>query len=875
MDSSSKAFSEVVLEMLGVNSSLTRSSRKKFLPEILEFESLREVLKRLDSSSKRMNALDGQIRDASCKLEDVLESHVLNQFLSQSEILGEESHPLSFSLDLQEIKQDIDSFTQTVKKLKEEYIKELSNPLSEEDDAVSSRIDFGVKKSNLVGLSHELIYFKHLLLRGLSKELEIVSILGMAGIGKTTLAKEIFEDPLILRHFNCRAWVTVGPKYQLKEILQSILAQVNPDIAKLLTEGDEELADLKRMMYESLKGRRYLIVLDDIWKRPVWDDLKFPKKKNGNRILLTTRLEEVAHSASFVNTCRKSFLNKEESWYLLREKVFGKELCPPELEKAGKKIAENCEGLPLTIVTVGDLLSKDEKTPEYWKKVAEKENSIFMDANDQMYKVLFLSYNYLPQHLKACFLYMGVFPQNYEIPLSKLINLWRAEGFLEPEPFATSEYFALECLRGLVSRSIVMVRQNTSRNGIKTCGLHSAFWHLCIREAGKNKFLHVLNSYADGLAEDIKSQRRLCIHKSILFGIKDVYKSMASISTARFLLCTGPPHQYPVPICFGLRLLRVLDALSLRFYEFPIEVLKLVQLRYLALTYNGKLPASISKLWNLLCLIVYRHLSIKSSGAPSYLPVEIWDMQEVKHLQIMGSDLPDPCGALLPNLLTLLDVSAHSCTKGVLERIPNLKKLGIRIELAPDAAEPLCCFDHISHLDELESLKCVIVNPILRSEVAAPPPPLSIFPSGLKKLTLSGFGYPWEELSKIASLPNLEVFKLQCYAFRGPKWETCRWGFPQLKVLLIEDNDLVHWTVGHDSFPWLEHLSIICCYKLEQIPRQFAYGSLRMIELIDCNPLAVTRAKQIKEIGEKARDYLDVYIDVRVHSSWDDGHLKS
>ncbi|KAI3464143.1 hypothetical protein Pfo_031293 [Paulownia fortunei] len=614
----------------------------------------------------------------------------------------------------------------------------------------------------------------------------------MAGFGKTTLAKRIFNDPLILNHFDCCAWVTVGPKYQSKEILQSLLAQVNPDIDKMLMEGDEELDEY---LCNSLKDRRYLIVLDDIWDMQVWIVLKklLQGNNNGSRFLQTTRLQDLALIVS--NTCHEMrLLNKEESWYLLREKVFAEESCLPELEKAGKKIAENCEGLPLTIVTVADLLSKAEKTPEYRKKVADKENLVFKDANDQMSKVLFPSYRYIPPHLKTCFLYMGVFPQNYEIPRSKLIKLWSAQGFLEPYPSKTLEDFAMECLEELVSKSLVMVRQKSSNYGIKTCLLHSAFWHLCIREAGKNKFFHVLNSYADSLAEGIKSQGGLCIYKNILFGIKNVYNSLASISTARSFLCTGPYHQYPVPICFGLRLLRVLDALTIRFYEFPMQVLKLVQLRYIALTYDGKLPASISKLWNLQFLIVCRHLSIiKLYEDEPYLPMEIWDMKELKHLQIMGSNLPDLCGALLPNLLSLSDVSAHCCSRGVLERIPNLKKLGIRIELAPDAVEPLCCFDHISHLHRLESLRCVIMNPGIRSEVVASPPPLSIFPSGLKKLSLSGFGYPWEEMSRIASLPNLNVLKLRCYAFRGPKWETEEKAFLGLKFLLIEDTDLVHW----------------------------------------------------------------------------------
>ncbi|KAK6153292.1 hypothetical protein DH2020_012931 [Rehmannia glutinosa] len=853
---------------------LLNSSHVSIVPcsrEILESvydeaQSLPYVLRRSPdrSSWQRLDALDGQIRETTCDLEDALESHVSNLFtLSQSE----SHHPSSISLDLQELKQDIDSFSQTVKRLKEDYMKELSNPLSEEEDnndVVSSRIDFCENESKMIGLSDEISKFKHLLVDSSNGvQVKCVPLFGMAGIGKTTLAKEIFKDSLIQSHFDRRAFITIGPRYQLKEILQAILAQLNPGVDIIMPmEEDERLSGLKRMMYESLKGKRYLIVFDDLWHGDTWGGLRrlFPNHKNGSRFLVTTRLKRVAESVtSFSSTNKMRFLNNEESWCLLREKVFDEMLCHPQLENAGKKIAQNCEGLPLTIITVGDLLSKAEKTPEYWNKVVEKENSIFIAAYDRISKVIFPSYKYLPQYLKACFLYMGVFPENYEIPLSKLSMLWSAEGFFEPYQPDYIKFSTLVCVKELVSTSLVITPKQSSTSGVKTCRLHSVFWHLCNKEAQNNKFFHVLNSCADRSEQNIENQHRLCIRKNILFGIKDMNNSSASISTVRSLiLCNDPPDHYPVTINFDrLRLLRVFDALTISLYEFPIEVLKLVHLRYLALTYyNGNIPPSISNLWNLAFMIV--RLNTKSSEAPSYMPMEIWDMKELKYLQIMGADLPSPCDdALLPNLLTLLDVSVHSCTKGVLERLPNLMKLGVQLELTPDVVEPLSFFEDISHLNKLESLNCVVVNPKLRSEVVATPPRLSIFSSGLHKLSLSGFGFPWKDTRVIASLPCLRVLKLRSYAFRGPKWETNDEGFRWVEFLLIEDSDLVHWTVGGRIFPCLMHLSLKQCCKLQEIPGAFG-KSLRTIEVVDCNSSVVTFAKQMEKESH--------VINVNVHS---------
>ncbi|KAK4416853.1 putative late blight resistance proteinR1A-10 [Sesamum alatum] len=808
-----------------------------------------------------------RIGEAARRLEDVLESHEPNQLQLQHE--DEISYPFRQSqyLAFKVMLEEMNLFMATVKEMKKQLQK--SSLTKEDEDAViSSRIDyndhFGGKKSTIFGLDDDLINLKYTL-TGDTSGLLVVQIFGMAGIGKTTLAKRLYEDPDIVSHFECCAFVSIGPKYRLREILVHIVAQIL-DLEIDETDVEEELP---YHLYIRLKFCRYLIVLDDIW------DEKMLEK--------------------FSTKC--GFLNEEERCHLLRAKVFGEEnLCPPQLEKAGRKIAEKCQGLPLSIIAVANHLSQVEKMLEYWQKVAN-EVHLVIGADKEVSKVLSLSYYYLPQHLKACFVNIGVFPYDYDISATKLIKLWCTEGFLETwralmpsedlehveskdfdtdskDEFilrdSTSEDFAMKCLEDLVSRNVVQIRGSSSSSGIKTCNVYSAFWHICIREAREEKFFHVINSSAN---QDIERQRRFCIHNNSLFGIKDVLKSMAAIKHVHFLLCTGPHHQYPVPISLGFSFLKVLDAPSIRFFGFPSEVVKLVRLRYLAITYNGELPPSICYLQSLHYLIVHRYLSILSLGAcGSYMPMEIWDMQELRHLQVMGSDLPYPTSedALLPNLLTLLDVSARSCTKNIFERIPNLKKLGIRIELALDA-EPLCRFDDLEYLSQLESLKIFVVNP--NFHLLGPTSPYPIFPPGLKKLTLSGVGFPWEYMSAIAELRNLEVPKLRCYAFRGPKWETDEEDFFRLKFLLLEDTDLEDWYVDYESFPSLERLSLRHCYKLKKIPFEIGeLPNLEMIELVDCNPFLVASAKRIaNEQQSSGKDVLQIC----VKSSADERKRKS
>ncbi|KAL0385102.1 UNVERIFIED_CONTAM: putative disease resistance protein [Sesamum radiatum] len=533
------------------------------------------------------------------------------------------------------------------------------------------------------------------------------------------------------------------------------------------------------------------------------------------------------------------------------------------------------------IITLAKHLSQAEKTVEYWEKVAKKEHSDIISADEEFFKVLAPSYHHLPQHLKACFLYMGIFPLDYSIPASKLIKLWCAEEFLESNMTEMLEYVAMDSLDQLVRANVVMVcEQRFSIFAItKTCKLHPAFLHLCMREAGKNNFFHVIGSSVN---RGIESQRRLCIHNNGLFGIKDVRQLMASVSNMRSLLCSSPHHPYPVPICLGsFSLLRVLDALTIRFYRFPNEIIKLVKLRYIAFTYNGELPASISKLQNLQYLIVHRYLSIISSGAHRwYLPMEIWNMQELRHLEIMGSDLPEPSydTADLWNLSTLLGISTRSCTKKVLEKIPILTKLGIQIRLAVDdvIVEPLCCFGSQADLTLLETPKYCIVNPKCRVQAfISAVPRVPIFPSNIKKLTLSGFGFPWEQMSSIAHFRELQVLKLRCNAFQGQEWTSYEGEFPQLRYLLLEDIDIRYWTAHHlHSFPLLSNLTIRHCYKLERIPSNFGHKTYLRMDLIDCNPGLVAFAKE--EILKK--DELENesrFIKINIESSADDNKRQS
>ncbi|KAH6761496.1 hypothetical protein C2S52_018929 [Perilla frutescens var. hirtella] len=764
-----------------------------------------------------------------------------------------------------------------MKDMKNKYKHELDNmPQVEEDEDVTASMSRSSSlKAKMVGFSGVFEDVKKYLM-----EEEVMNhmytLFGMPGSGKTTLAEKFFEDPDVLRWFDHRVWVTVGRKYELNEIRRHILAQLDLHIDEIIPQGgdDKEHKHFNRVLrwFDNKKirkclrgGKKYLFVLDNVWDAEVIDFFStlLPAENKGQiRILLTTNQEKVADKTRlekkrYADRDLLHFmepLTEKESEDLLRMKVFGEEVedFPPRLEKAAKKIAKNCKGLPLMIVTVADLLSSAKKNDdlEFWNEVAENRNSdLMMAAHNQIAKVLFPVYDCFPQSFKMFYLYMAAFPQDSEILTSKLINMLSAEGFLKPNTLHNFFDWSSETISTIPSVIVFFfIKKTINYKAIKTLRLNSSWCYLFNKESCKDKFLLLLNSGCLGALEQcLIGQRRLCLHANFVLNFKEVYSSVKCncAPTVRSLLCFGPYHPYSMPLDVGFKLLRVLDALKVRFYTFPVEIIELVLLQYLALTYNGELPISISKLFNLQFLIIHPHVSIKSRGAPSYVPVQVWDMQELKHIEILGRDLPNPAhGASLQKLSTLIGVSIRSCSREVLEGLPYIKKLEIQIQLIHSGDEDLN-FDYIWKLKNLEKLKCSsIVYPEVKDECVTPQKPISTFPSSLRKLHLSGLGYPWEYMKAIGEIPNLQVLKLRCYAFKGPRWETESNSFLNLEYLVIEDTDLVQWKPRHGSFPNLRKLRMKHCYQLQEFG--WLHEGSGWIELVDCNPLAFTCAKQFR-----------------------------
>ncbi|XP_047972203.1 putative late blight resistance protein homolog R1A-10 [Salvia hispanica] len=375
-------------------------------------ESLMQILEK--SSHIQIARFESQIRDTVYKAEDIIESQMVHQMLSHPE-----SESLTFSTpDLHQVTQELDSVLVLMaeKRMTSSNLQQATQQLEsmklmevEEKSASSSR-----SKSDLVGVDEHLLELKNRLMN-MEKKMKIIPLVGMGGIGKSTLARKLYEDPYTVSDLNYLGWAEISQVPNMKEIMLSLLRDPDEKVSNEL-KGREDY-ELREILYKRLFGRRYMIVLDDIWSTEVWDEIRmyFPDNSNGSRIVITTRESNVAfYVAGSKSLHHVQPLNTSASRDLLCRIAFGEEDCPGELQGVAAKIGSDCSGLPLAIHVIGGLLSKVERSRDVWENVSTDVKASIVESDEHFSNILYLSYNHLPIHLKPCFLYMGAFPEDYE-----------------------------------------------------------------------------------------------------------------------------------------------------------------------------------------------------------------------------------------------------------------------------------------------------------------------------------------------------------------------------------------------------------------------------------------------------------------------------
>ncbi|KAJ8570030.1 hypothetical protein K7X08_006607 [Anisodus acutangulus] len=689
----------------------------------------------------------------------------------------------------------------------------------------------------IVGFENETVMIRQLICGW--KDLDVVSLVGMPGIGKTTLARRLYTHNDVIGRFDVCSWCTISQAYNKRKTLLEILGNLVP--LNDNTKNDDELADKLR---RHLLKKRYLIVIDDLWSIEAWNDLMrcFPDDKNRSRIILTTRQDKVAsYTEVFSAPHHLRLFTDEESWCLLQKKVFGEESFPPQLEQIGEQIAQSCRGLPLAIILVAGVLAKLDKDEVRWEDVAYglKRSCIIAGDKQKYMGIIELSFNLLPDQLKLCFLYFGEYFGN-GVKVRELIRLWIAEEFAVGNELKSAENVAKDYMMELIDSNLVMVVRRSFSGKVKTIRMHDLLREFCSTTC--------IHQWDVGGSDDSSSA-----HPRSGYEIHRLYWLKKGSSCSHSFITHLLPSDDILNrrnLLFDCNSILSHELLTLRVLDLVCVTLRsasyiqfLINLRYLALKGNFEEdPSWLSKLKNLETLILKGSHRLNLSHA-------IWGMVSLKHLEVTGKPAVIRCDVAefetYPPLEKLQWLSfAHLPGGGEFQKfvskVPCLVKLRCLVD-EPHVGQRCIRLPGIHSLNQLESLKVYFLKRgAKRLEVN--------FPRNLKKLTLSSCQLPWTEISTIGRLDNLEVLKLDSYAFKGRQWDVKDEEFQKLKLLKFYSMNIPQWNFSDTSFCNLQ-LVIFRNSQLEAFPHNLEnLPLLKMIEVRKCNRSALRSAREFERI---------------------------
>ncbi|KAF8658868.1 hypothetical protein HU200_059365 [Digitaria exilis] len=366
----------------------------------------------------------------------------------------------------------------------------------------------------------------------------LIAILGMGGLGKTTVASSVYKNQKVRRSFDCYAWVTLSQMYQVEELLREIIHQLLEQRASMPT-GFMTMNRMRLVetIQSYLRDKKYLIVLDDVWDKDAWLYLNnaFVRNNCGSKVLITTRRKDVSYLSVHNRIIELKTLNYAESWELFCKKAFyasKDNTCPMNLRSLSEKIVDKCQGLPLAIVAIGSILSYRELDEQEWAFFYNQLSWQLANNPELSWiaNVLNLSLNDLPCHLRSCFLYCSLFPEDHRIKRKFIIKLWIAEGLVEDRGDGTTmEEVAEHYLLELTQRSLLQVTERNSSGRARTFLMHDLVREVTSITAAQEKFAVIHG--AVGTTQVSHEARRLCVQKSN----KDLVSQLGNLTMMRSL----------------------------------------------------------------------------------------------------------------------------------------------------------------------------------------------------------------------------------------------------------------------------------------------------------------------------------------------------
>uniref|UniRef100_A0ACD5Z209 Uncharacterized protein n=1 Tax=Avena sativa TaxID=4498 RepID=A0ACD5Z209_AVESA len=347
-----------------------------------------------------------------------------------------------------------------------------------------------VQAAGLVGIDGPREELVNLLI-DTEKKLKVVSIVGFGGLGKTTLAKQVYDE--IRRCFDCAAFVSLSQRPNMTHILNRIQSK----LGMRSSSRARELQDLIEDLAKHLTHKRYLIVVDDLWDQSAWNTISraFLENGNGSRVIVTTRVENVACGVSCnrpESIYRMKPLGNQDSKRLFCNRIYGSEdEYPSRFEDISDEILKKCGGLPLAIITIASLLAcRPERLRDEWETIRNCLGTplAINPTMAGMKSILNLSYKHLPLHLRPCFLHLGMYPEDREIERDDLIRQWVAEGFVSNLHGQDIEVAAKSYFNELINRSLIQP-ERTEFGELLSCRVHDMMLDLILSKCAEYNFI--------------------------------------------------------------------------------------------------------------------------------------------------------------------------------------------------------------------------------------------------------------------------------------------------------------------------------------------------------------------------------------------------
>ncbi|XP_075645900.1 putative disease resistance protein RGA3 [Castanea sativa] len=559
------------------------------------------------------------------------------------------------------------------------------------------------------------------------ENVSVIAIMGIGGLGKTTLAQNVYNHEKVNTHFELKIWVCVSNVFEVTTIAKKLINGIDKDDSMELMRkkrhkfnpgvlmGQVHDMDPLRELVNKIYQKKFLLVLDDIWNENYknWNDFKslLIGGAKGSKILITTRVQLVAKITHPVSIYDLKGLSKDHSRFLFEKIAFRnrQETNNAKLIEIGREIVDKCQGVPLAIESIGNALYFEKK--DGWLKMKDKvQENVIEQGGGNTLLIIKLSYDHLPSYIKGCFAFCSLFPKSYNIDRMTLIQLWMAHELIQlPNNIEQLEDVGDECIKNLLCRSFFYQAKHHSHEQVlrmhEVLRMHDLYHDLALSIAGA----YFRIDYLDGITRHVSFSSVSSFTKTL-----SLVKASSKVRTIMFshgkYAFGAMDESTLITLIESFLRLRALDLHAFNIKIMPNSIKKLIHLKYLDLSFNPieTLPDSITALLNLQTLKLQECHNLKQ------LPRDIAKLVSLRHLDNRGCfklRLPQGLQKLTGLQSLSLFIAWNNGGLGELNGLNNLRgTLEIKISEQLEDTNSNCEVKNLREKQHLEKLKLTLAH---------------------------------------------------------------------------------------------------------------------------------------------------------------------